>query len=66
MNKPTTNKARGFIARNPTFIGRVLDVDFYESPIYGDEVPLVAITSDGELRHTHNWELPSHDEIALI
>jgi hypothetical protein len=58
MNKPTTDKARAFLAQNPTFIGRVNGVDLYEHPARGDESPLVAITSTGRVRLTDCWELP--------
>ena len=58
-NKPTTDKARAFLAKNPTLIGRVLGVDLYESPTYGDESPLIAITPDGRVKKTDHWELPS-------
>jgi hypothetical protein len=58
MNKPTTEKARAFIAKNPTLIGRVNGVDLYEHPTKGDESQLVAITADGRLRPTDCWELP--------
>lgn len=59
MNKPTTENAVAFLAKNPTFIGRVNGTDLYEHPVYGDEAPLVAITSDGKKRATTDYELPS-------
>ena len=62
MNKPFTAKARAFIAKNPTFIGRVNGVDLYEHPTNGDESPLVAVTATGRLRPTDYWELP--DELT--
>jgi len=62
MNKPTTEKAIAFLAKKPTFIGRVHGVDLYEDPIRGDEAPMLAITSDGRVKRTDHWELPSADE----
>jgi len=58
MNKPTTDKARAFLAKNPTFIGCVNGVDLYEHPTRGDESPLVAVTPSGRVRLTDCWELP--------
>lgn len=60
-NKPTTTAAERFLAKNPTFIGRVNEWDFYECPIDGDESPLIAITEAGFKRLTSEWELPSSD-----
>lgn len=62
MNKPTTEKAINFLAKNPTLIGRVNGVDLYESPTLGDESPLIAITADGRVKRTNHWELPLASE----
>lgn len=62
MNKPTTDKARAFLAKGPTLLGRVHGVDLYEHPTLGDESPLIAITIDGRVKMTEHWEVPSHDE----
>lgn len=62
MNKPATNKARAFLSKNPTLIGRVHGVDLYEHPTLGDESPLIAITADGRVKRTDHWELPTYDE----
>lgn len=59
MNKPTTEKAIAFLAKNPTLLGTVHGVDLYEHPELGDESPLVAITADGRLKKTDHWEVPS-------
>lgn len=59
MNKPTTDKAKAFLAKNPTFLGRVHGVDLYEHPTIGDESPCVAITADGRVKSTDHWEVPS-------
>lgn len=61
-NEPTTDKAKAFLAKNPTLIGRVHGVDLYESPTMGDESPLIAVTPMGRLKRTEHWELPSRDE----
>ena len=58
-NKPTTDNAKKFMSKNPTFLGRVHGVDLYESPTMGDEVTLRAITADGRLKKTDHWEVPS-------
>lgn len=58
MNKPTTKAAEAFMSRKPTFIGRVNGIDLYEHPVYGDESPLVAMTAEGLVKRTSNWELP--------
>lgn len=62
MNKPTTDKAKAFLNKKPTLIGRVRGYDLYESPTMGDESPLIAITPDGRVKKTYHWELPSYEE----
>lgn len=59
MNRPRTAAAQRFLAQEPTFIGRVLDTDYYEHPTRGDEAPLVAITADGRCKLTDHYDLPS-------
>lgn len=59
MNKPTTDKAKAFLAKNPTHLGRVHGVDLYEHPELGDESPVMAITADGRVKRTDHWEVPS-------
>jgi hypothetical protein len=61
-NQPTTEKAKAFMAHNPTFLGRVHGVDLYEHPAHGDESTLVAITADGRKKATGHWEVPSPDD----
>ncbi len=61
-NKPSTSKAEAFLAKSPILLGRVHGVDLYESPVHGDEAPLIAITADGRVKHTGHWELPSNDD----
>lgn len=61
-NKPTTDNAKAFLAKNPTLVGRVHGVGLYEHPTLGDESTLIAITADGRKKHTDHWELPSHDD----
>ncbi|UYA99004.1 hypothetical protein P9A54_gp19 [Xanthomonas phage vB_Xar_IVIA-DoCa10] len=53
MNKPTTEKAIAFLAKNPTYFGTVAGVDLYEHPTLGDESPIMAITADGRVKRTH-------------
>lgn len=63
MNKAKTEAAIKFLEKGPTFIGRVLDTDYYEHPEYGDESPLVEVTKDGRVRHSEFWELPAIAEL---
>ena len=58
-----SDKAKKFLAKNPTLLGRVMDWNFYEDPIRGDEAPLIAITPEGTVRRTDFWEVPSIDEM---
>lgn len=59
-NKPTTEKAKKFLSKEPTFLGRVHGCDLYEHPEYGDESRLMAITPDGRVKKTEHWEVPNH------
>ena len=58
MNKATSDKAKAFLAKQPTHIGTVSGYDFYEHPTKGDESPLMVITPDGKVHATYEWELP--------
>ena len=59
-----TERATKFLSRNPTLIGVVGHVRFYEHPAYGDEHPLVQIDSrTGKVSVSDHWELPSLDEL---
>lgn len=61
-NQAVSDKAKAFLAKNPTLIGRVNGTDFYEHPTLGDESPLIMVMPSGELRRSEHWELPSADE----
>ncbi len=65
MNNLTEN-AKKFLARNPTLIGIVLNVRFYEHPEYGDECDLLMILPDGQLQHSGFYELPQEFEVQYI
>jgi len=58
-----SDKARAFLAKNPTHIGTVLGVDYFEHPTLGDEAPLVMIGTDGKVRHSDHWDLPTAEEL---
>lgn len=58
VNKATSDKAKAFLAKQPTFIGTVSGYDFYEHPEMGDESPLLVVTPDGKVHKTYEWELP--------
>ena len=55
----TTENAIAFLAKDPTFLGRVNGVDLYEHPSLGDESPLMAITPEGKV-------LVPPNEITLV
>lgn len=61
--KTLSDKAKSFLKRNPTKIGTVGGVDFYEHPVNGDESPMYAITNKGKLKITDFWELPNFDDV---
>jgi hypothetical protein len=63
MQDNLSDKARAFLAKNPTLIGRVLDHSFYEDPQHGDEAPMIMITPEGKLKRTEFWDLPSAEEL---
>jgi hypothetical protein len=62
-NANLTDKARAFLAKDPTHIGTVLGVDYFEHPTLGDESPLIEIGADGKLKLSDWWELPSVNEV---
>jgi hypothetical protein len=45
------------MAMNPTLVGIVAGVSYYECPYRGDESPLRYIDSEGKLRTSDYWEL---------
>lgn len=47
---------------NPSMIGMVLGIRFYEHPILGDESPLIAVTKD-YCGVTEFYELPTREDI---
>ena len=51
------------IARNPTLVGMVLGVRFYECAIHGDDAPLIAIT-DEQCGYTDFYDVPKDHELA--
>lgn len=64
MKTYTTEQTAKFLALNPTLIGTVLGVQFFEHPTYGDESPLLAMNKSGLLVDTGYYELPSFHEVA--
>ena len=50
------------MAKNPTKLGRVLDWDFYECPIHGDEAPLIADGPSG-FGYSGHYDLPDPFEL---
>jgi len=47
------------LAANPTLIGTVLGIHFYEHPSYGDEVGMIAIDLSGVAYQTDWYDLPN-------
>lgn len=58
-----SDKAKSFLAKDPTFIGEVKGHKYYEHPTLGDESPLIEITPKGKVRISEFWELPSEYEL---
>lgn len=58
-NKPTTEKAIAFMAKNPTYLGTVHGVDLYEHPTLGDETVVYGLTKEGKIKKTSHWEVPT-------
>jgi len=46
---------------NPTLIGVIMGVRFYECPIHGDEAPLIAVT-DTQCGYTDYYDMPNSGE----
>jgi hypothetical protein len=65
MQAELSDKARAFLAENPTLVGRVLGFKIYEHPTRGDESLLYLITQEGNLKRLSYYELPSAEELAL-
>jgi len=45
------------MATKPTLMGVVIGIKFYEHPVFGDEVPLIADT-DKQFGLSEFWEIP--------
>lgn len=60
-----SEKAAAFMAQNPTIIGVVGSVTYYEHPTAGDEAPLFFI-EDGKLRESVYWDIESAQDAAPI
>jgi hypothetical protein len=58
MNANLSPKAAVFMGQNPTVIGVVGPVTYYEHPTYGDEAPMFFI-EDGKLRRSEHWDIDS-------
>ena len=52
-----------FMGKNPTLVGSVAGVSFYEHPIYGDDVALIAVKGE-KCGYSHWYDLPTLEEIA--
>ena len=57
-----SEKAAKFLTKNPTLLGQVAGVYFFEDPTHGDEAPLIALCPDGKVRRTTFYDLPDCDE----
>lgn len=57
-----TPAAQAFLAKRPTLIVEYAGDRLYESPTYGDEVPLIAILRDGRKLRTTFYDKPSLSE----
>ena len=51
------------MARNPTLVGIVLGVRFYECAIHGDDAPLIAMT-DTQCGYSDFYDVPKDHELA--
>lgn len=49
----------------PTYLGTILDVQFYEHPDYGDEAPILA-KQHGVWYNTDWWEIPTTEEVVEV
>lgn len=61
-----SDKAKAFLAKDPTLLGVVLGHQFYEDPTYGDERSMWMITPEGKLKRTHWWDLPEAHDFPFI
>lgn len=52
------------MAHNPTLVGVVAGIRFYEHPLRGDEAPLVADTGT-EFGLTDFWDLPTLEDLGF-
>lgn len=59
-----SDKAKAFLNRKPTLIGRVAGHAFYEHPEHGDEAPLVMIDPEGRVSLSDWYDVPTADEIT--
>lgn len=48
---------------NPTLIGTVAGVRFYEHPQFGDEYPLIAVLPGGDVGLSCFWEVPDIEDL---
>ncbi len=53
---------KDFLASNPTHVGTVADIRFYECPVRGDESPLIAIKGEHCVL-TSDFDMPCADEM---
>lgn len=51
------------LSRNPTLIGTVLGIRFYEHPTLGDEAGLIAIDLSGQAYQTDWYDLPQDSDL---
>lgn len=54
-----------FMAKNPRKVGKVFDVTFYEHPVYGEDVGLVAVWNCSVFQ-TDFFDLPDFDDVQLL
>jgi hypothetical protein len=63
ITKVYSPKAQELISQdNPTFIGTVAGIKFFENPRLGDEAPLIS-KRDGKWVSTCFWEVPELEEL---
>ena len=58
-----SEKAKQFLAQQPTLLATIGGYGLYECPVYGDEGFIMAITPNGRLKRTGFIEIPIDDEI---
>lgn len=59
-----SDAAQRYMDRNPTKIGVVAGIPFYEDIAFGDEKPLLYISREGKLGRSPWYELPEFDEVV--